>query len=89
MLNIILLYKDLPPNINAVLVSSDEVDCYTILVNINKPPHVLRHSIAHEISHILEGHFTMDQHAGIIEALLHGNEPDFNHEEINFFSVYV
>ena len=37
----------------------------------------------------MEGHFTQDMHAGIIESLLHGNEADFNHEEVNFYYQFI
>ena len=50
---------------------------------------VLKDSIAHEVCHIMEGHFTQDMHAGLIEALLHGNESDFNHEEVNFYYQFI
>lgn len=50
---------------------------------------VLKDSIAHEVCHIMEGHFTQDMHAGIIEALLHENESDFNHEEVNFYYQFI
>lgn len=50
---------------------------------------VLRESIAHEVCHIAEGHFTSEQHASVIESLLHGNETGFNEEEINFFYQFV
>ncbi|WP_164726424.1 hypothetical protein [Veillonella sp. VA139] len=45
--------------------------------------------MAHEICHIAEGHFTSEQHASVIEALLHSNEVGFNEEEINFFYHYA
>ena len=74
---------------NATLCTSEDTDCYTIVVNKNKPIEVLRESVAHEICHIAEGHFTSEQHASVIEALLHGNETGFNEEEINFFYHYA
>nr|DAT29661.1 MAG TPA: IrrE N-terminal-like domain [Caudoviricetes sp.]DAY96134.1 MAG TPA: IrrE N-terminal-like domain [Caudoviricetes sp.] len=79
----------MPSSINATLCTSEDTDCYTILVNKNKPIDVLRESIAHEVCHIMEGHFTQDMHAGLIESLLHGNEADFNHEEVNFYYQFI
>lgn len=90
-MNIILLYKPLPPDASAVV--CDNFDgSYSILINSNKPEKQQIESILHELIHINNYDFDSDLTATMLEKLLHAQEhkaSDYDLGEINFYAHYL
>lgn len=83
-MNVIIIYKSLPPFAGAVL--HDNLDgSYSIIVNSNKSEAKQVESILHELAYINNCDFDSNLTADMIEMLVHNQNNDCDYEGINFY----
>lgn len=80
-----LIYCDLP-NAKAVSEESEDVDTHNIYINKNLPQERMREEIKHELSHIINDDFYLDEHVNLVETMVRRQElSDDDMEQINFY----
>lgn len=78
-----LIYCDLP-YANAVSEECDDV--HNIYINKNLPHDRMREEIKHELMHIINDDFYLDEHVNLVETMVRRQElSDDDMEQINFY----
>ena len=73
-------------NANAVLVSSNEFDVYTILVNNSLSEARQKKEVLHELRHIIQGDLFSHINVQDIEIINHNSTSSFeDYQDINFY----
>lgn len=81
-----LIYCDLP-NAKAVSEESEDVDTHNIYINKNLPHDRMREEIKHELMHIINDDFYLNEHVNLVETMVRRQElSDDDMEQINFYS---
>lgn len=79
-----LIYCDLP-HANAVSEECDDV--HNIYINKNLPHDRMREEIKHELMHIINDDFYLNEHVNLVETMVRRQElSDDDMEQINFYS---
>ena len=80
-----LIYCDLP-NAKAVSEESEDVDTHNIYINKNLPHDCMREEIKHELMHIINDDFYLDEHVNLVETMVRRQElSDDDMDQINFY----
>lgn len=80
-----LIYCDLP-NATAVSEESEDVDTHNIYINKNLPHDRMREEIKHELMHIINDDFYLNEHVNLVETMVRRQElSDDDMEQINFY----
>lgn len=80
-----LIYCDLP-NAKAVSEESEDVDTHNIYINKNLPHDRMREEIKHELIHIINDDFYLNEHVNLVETMVRRQElPDDDMAQINFY----
>ena len=78
-----LIYCDLP-HANAVSEECDDV--HNIYINKNLPHDRMREEIKHELMHIINDDFYLNEHVNLVETMVRRQElSDDDMEQINFY----
>lgn len=84
-MNVTLLYAELKPSQTAV-VRENEDGSYTILINKNKCPERQIQGVLHELAHIINDDFYLDEHVNLVEQMVRMSHiDDAELESINFY----
>lgn len=78
------------PNCNATSEPTDEYGVYNIYINRNLSEENLRHEIEHELGHIINDDFYINDHVNLVEKMVRKrtlNDDDLS--EINFYHHYI
>lgn len=79
-----MIYCDLP-HANAVSEECDDV--HNIYINKNLPHDRMREEIKHELMHIINDDFYLNEHVNLVETMVRRQElSDDDMEQINFYS---
>lgn len=82
-----LIYCDLP---HANAVSEEDIDTHNIYINKNLPYDRMREEIKHELMHIINDDFYLDQHVNLVEQMVRRTcIDDTELENIDFYHHYV
>lgn len=82
-----LIYCDLP---HANAVSEECEDVHNIYINKNLPHDRMREKIKHELMHIINDDFYLDQHVNLVEQMVRRTRiDDTEFENIDFYHHYV
>ena len=80
-----LIYCDLP-HVNAVSEECEDIDTHNIYINKNLPHDRMREEITHELSHIINDDFYLDQHVNLVEQMVRRSHiDDLELESIDFY----
>lgn len=80
-----LIYCDLP-HANAVSEEYEDVDTHNIYINKNLPHNRMREEIKHELMHIINNDFYLDQYVNLVEQMVRRTcIDDAELESINFY----
>ncbi len=84
-----LIYCDLP-NAKAVSEESEDVDTHNIYINKNLPRDRMREEIKHELMHIINDDFYLDQNVNLVEQMVRRTcIDDTELENIDFYHHYL
>lgn len=84
-----IIYCDLP-HVNAVLEKCEDIDTYNIYINQNLSHDHMREAIKHELIHIINNDFYLDQHVNLVEQIVRQmNIDDDELENIDFYYHYL
>ena len=80
-----IIYCDLP-NVKAVSEESEDVDTHNIYINKNLPHECMREEIKHELMHIINDDFFLDEHVNLVEQMVRRSDIDnLELENIDFY----
>ena len=80
-----LIYCDLP-HANAVSEECEDIDTHNIYINKNLPHDRMREEIKHELIHIINDDFYLNEHVNLVETMVRRQElPDDDMAQINFY----
>ena len=74
------------PHANAVSEECEDIDTHNIYINKNLPHDRMREEIKHELMHIINDDFYLDEHVNLVETMVRRQElSDDDMEQINFY----
>lgn len=80
-----IIYCDLP-HANAVAEECEDIDTHNIYINKNLPHGRMREEIKHELMHIINDDFYLDEHVNLVEQMVRRSDiADSELESINFY----
>ena len=80
-----LIYCDLP-NAKAVSEESEDVDTHNIYINKNLSHDRMREEIKHELMHIINDDFYLDEHVNLVERMVRMSQlEDYELGQIDFY----
>lgn len=80
-----IIYCDLP-SVKAISEETEDIDTHNIYVNKDLPRDKMRLEITHELSHIINDDFYLDQHVNLVEEMVRRTTiDDAELENINFY----
>lgn len=83
-----LIYCDLP-HANAVSEECEDVDTHNIYINKNLPHDRMREEIKHELMHIINDDFHIDQHVNLVEKMIRQSASNNEFEHIDFYHHFL
>lgn len=84
-LNIILIYQQMPFHIRALTHENDD-GSYTIIINKNISTERQKEAVLHELTHIQGNDFTNEEQADLLEKMLHAQKQNIvDLSEFEFF----
>lgn len=85
MLVVNIIYCDLP-YANAVAEECEDIDTHNIYINKNLPHGRMREEIKHELMHIINDDFYLDEHVNLVEQMV--RRSDINDSELESIDFY-
>lgn len=80
-----IIYCDLP-YANAVAEECEDIDTHNIYINKNLPHGRMREEIKHELMHIINDDFYLDEHVNLVEQMVRRSDiEDLELESIDFY----
>ena len=80
-----IIYCDLPC-VKAVSEETEDIDTYNIYINKNLPHGRMREEIKHELMHIINDDFYLDEHVNLVEQMIRWSDIDDSElESIDFY----
>lgn len=80
-----IIYCDLP-YANAVAEECEDIDTHNIYINKNLPHGRMREEIKHELMHIINDDFYLDEHVNLVEQMVRRSDiKDSELESIDFY----
>ena len=80
-----IIYCDLP-HANAVAEECEDIDTHNIYINKNLPHGRMREEIKHELMHIINDDFYLDEHVNLVEQMVRRSDiEDSELESIDFY----
>lgn len=80
-----IIYCDLP-HANAVAEECEDIDIHNIYINKNLPHGRMREEIKHELMHIINDDFYLDEHVNLVEQMVRRSDIDDSElESIDFY----
>ena len=80
-----IIYCDLP-HANAVAEECEDIDTHNIYINKNLPHGRMRKEIKHELMHIINDDFYLDEHVNLVEQMVRRSDIDDSElESIDFY----
>ncbi len=80
-----IIYCDLP-SVKAISEETEDIDTHNIYVNKDLPHDKMKLEIKHELSHIINDDFYLDQHVSLVEEMVRRTTiDDVELENINFY----
>ena len=74
------------PHSEAIVEESEDIDTHNIYIRKNLPPARMREEIKHELLHIINDDFHVEQHVNLVETMVRRQElSDDDMEQINFY----
>lgn len=74
------------PKADATSQTTDEYDVHNIYIRKNLPPDRMREEIKHELLHIINDDFHVEQHVNLVETMVRRQElSDDDMDQINFY----
>lgn len=74
------------PHANAVVEECEDIDTHNIYINKNLPHGRMREEIKHELMHIINDDFYLDEHVNLVEEMVCRSDiEDSELESINFY----
>ena len=74
------------PHSKAIVEESEDIDTHNIYIRKNLPPDRMREEIKHELLHIINDDFYVDQHVNLVENMVRRQElSEVDMEQINFY----
>ena len=80
-----IIYCDLP-HANAVSEECGDIDTHNIYINKNLPHGRMREEIKHELMHIINDDFYLDEHVNLVEQMV--RRSDINDSELESIDFY-
>ena len=80
-----IIYCDLP-HANAVAEECEDIDTHNIYINKNLPHGRMREEIKHELMHIINDDFYLDEHVNLVEEMV--RRSDINDSELESIDFY-
>lgn len=80
-----IIYCDLP-HANAVAEECEDIDTHNIYINKNLPHGRMREEIKHELMHIINDDFYLDEHVNLVEEMV--RKSDINDSELESIDFY-
>ena len=80
-----IIYCDLP-YANAVSEECEDIDTHNIYINKNLPHGHMREEIKHELMHIINDDFYLDEHVNLVEQMV--RRSDINDSELENIDFY-
>nr|DAR83886.1 MAG TPA: IrrE N-terminal-like domain [Caudoviricetes sp.] len=80
-----IIYCDLP-YANAVAEECEDIDTHNIYINKNLPHGRMREEIKHELMHIINDDFYLDEHVNLVEQMV--RRSDINDSELESIDFY-
>lgn len=87
-MNIIFIYQKLPLHVKTLVTENDD-GSYTILINSLFNWEQQKDAVLHDLTHIARNDFTRDEHADIIEKLVHSLPNSIVNEDMEFYCQLV
>lgn len=85
MLVVNIIYCDLP-HANAVAEECEDIDTHNIYINKNLPHGRMREEIKHELMHIINDDFYLEEHVNLVEQMVRRSDIDDSElESIDFY----
>lgn len=74
------------PHANAVAEECEDIDTHNIYINKNLPHGRMREEIKHELMHIINDDFFLDEHVNLVEQMVRRSDIDNSElEGIDFY----
>ena len=80
-----IIYCDLP-YANAVAEECEDIDTHNIYINKNLPHGRMREEIKHELMHIINDDFYLNEHVNLVEEMV--RRSDINDSELESIDFY-
>ena len=85
MLVVNIIYCDLPC-VKAIAEETEDIDTHNIYINKNLPHDRMREEIKHELMHIINDDFFLDEHVNLVEQMV--RRSDINYSELESIDFY-
>jgi hypothetical protein len=80
-----IIYCDLP-SVKAISEETEDIDTHNIYINKNLPHGRMREEIKHELMHIINDDFYLDEHVNLVEQMVRRSDiEDSELESIDFY----